>query len=108
MVSKSNINANIEKITLFNSYVADHPLQQIAFDLADYSKSKEHNEEVAYIFMGIDYFTKFLVAYPLKTKQGVELADALEKNDKRHWKNGSIDIRHGGGDKHKGIHKSFK
>ena len=32
--------------------------------------------------MGIDYFTKFLVAYPLKTKQGVELADALEKTIK--------------------------
>ena len=50
--------------------------------MADYSKSKEHNDGFAYIFMGIDYFTKFLVAYPLKTKQGVELAGALEKTIK--------------------------
>ena len=67
--------------TLFNSYVADHPLQQVGVDLADYNKSKEHNDGYSYIFMGICYFSKYLVAYPIKTKQGKDLTEALKKND---------------------------
>ena len=64
--------------SLFNSYVADHPLQQVGIDLADYNKSKEHNDGYAYIFMGVCYFSKYIVAYPLKTKQGKDLTDALK------------------------------
>ncbi len=80
----------LKKRTLFNSDAAEHPLQQIAIDLADYSKSKEHNDGFAYILMGVDYFSKFLVAYPLKTKQGIDLAGALETTIKelekwKHW-----------------------
>ena len=58
-------------------HVADHPLQQVAVDLADYSKSKQHNDGYSYIFMAIDYFTKLIIAYPLNTNQGVALTDAL-------------------------------
>ena len=36
--------------------------------------------------MAIDHFTKCIVAYPLKTKQGVELADALTKTINDLWK----------------------
>ena len=78
-LSKQSSIQTFTKRKLFNSYVADHPLQQVAVDLADYSKSTEHNDGYAYIFMAIDYFTKFIVAYPLKTKQGVDLAPALIK-----------------------------
>ena len=65
--------------TMFNSYVADHPLQQVGIDLADYNKSKDHNDGYSYIFMGICYFSKYLVAYPIKTKQGKDLTEALKK-----------------------------
>jgi hypothetical protein len=78
-LAKQSSIQTLTKRTLYNSYVADHKLQVVGCDLADYSRSKEHNDGYAYIFMAIDYFTKFIVAYPLKTKQGVELADALTK-----------------------------
>ena len=68
-----------KKDSSFNSYVADHPLQQVAIDLADYSKSKEHNDGYSYIFLAIDYFSKWIVAIPIKTKQGVDLVEALKK-----------------------------
>ena len=54
----------LTKRKLFNSYVADHPLQQVVIDLADYSQSKEHYDGYSYICMAIDYFTKLIVAYP--------------------------------------------
>jgi hypothetical protein len=63
--------------SLYNSYVADHPLQQVAIDLADYSKSKEHNDGYQYIFVAVDYFSKFIVAYPMLDKRGSDLTTAL-------------------------------
>jgi hypothetical protein len=62
----------------YNSYVADHPLQQVAIDLADYSKSKAHNDGYQYIFVAVDYFSKYIVAYPMKSKQGSDLTIALK------------------------------
>ena len=58
-----------KKGSLWNSYVADHPLQQVAVDLADYNKSKQVNDGYAYIIIACGYFTKFVFAKALKTKQ---------------------------------------
>lgn len=69
----------LTKRKLFNSYVASHPMQQIGVDLADYSKSSQHNDGYSYIFVGVDYFSKFVVAFPLTTKTGSDLAHALSK-----------------------------
>ena len=50
-----------KKGKLWNSYIADHPLQQVAVDLADYNKSKHFNDGFSYIWAGVDYFTKFVL-----------------------------------------------
>ena len=66
-----------KKGKLWNSYIADHPLQQVAVDLADYSKSTKFNDGFAYIWVGVDYFTKFVFAKALKNKTTPELTEAL-------------------------------
>ena len=67
----------------WNSYVADHPLQQVAVDLADYNKSKQANDGYAYSFVACDYFTKYVFAKALKTKQAGKLTEALKGMIKR-------------------------
>ena len=57
-----------QKGKLWNRYIADHPLQQVAVDLADYSKSKQFNDGFTYIFLGVDYFAKYMFAKALKNK----------------------------------------
>ena len=61
----------------FNSYITKHPLEQIAVDLADYSKGKEFNDGYAYIFVAVDYFTKYMFVKPLVSKNAKELTQAL-------------------------------
>ena len=63
----------------FNSYIADAPLDEVGADLADYSRSKQHNDGYAYIFVAVDYFTKYCVAMPMKTKQADDCVSALEE-----------------------------
>ena len=67
-----------KKGKLWNSYIADHPLQQVAVDLADYNKSKHFNDGFSYIWVGVDYFTKFVFAKALKDKKSPELTEALK------------------------------
>ena len=67
-----------KKGKLWNSYIADHPLQQVAVDLADYNKSKHFNDGFSYIWVGVDYFTKFVFAKALKDKTAPELTEALK------------------------------
>ena len=62
---------------LWNSYVADHPLQQVAIDLADYTRSKQYNDGYSYICVCVDYFTKYVFAKALKNKKPDDLTDAL-------------------------------
>lgn len=78
-LAKQSIVQTKRKDTAFNSYVADHPLQQVGIDLADYSKSKDHNDGYAFIFVSVDYFSKWITAIPLKTKQGKDLVEALKQ-----------------------------
>ena len=63
----------------YNSYVADEPLQEFQVDLADYSKSAEHNDGYAYALCCIDIFTKYAYCIPLKTKQKKEVAEAFKE-----------------------------
>ena len=67
-----------KKGKLWNSYIADHPLQQVAVDLADYNKSTHFNDGCSYIWVGVDYFTKFVFAKALKDKTAPELTEALK------------------------------
>ena len=67
-----------KKGKLWNSYIADHPLQQVAVDLADYNKSKHFNDGCSYIWVGVDHFTKFVFAKALKDKTAPELTEALK------------------------------
>jgi hypothetical protein len=66
-----------QRSPLWTSYVADHPLQQVAIDLADYSRSKQYNDGYCYICVCVDYFTKYAFAKALKTKKPDELTEAL-------------------------------
>ena len=53
----------------FNSYVADHALQEIQIDIAVFTDSTDENKGVAYGFVAIDVFTKFCHAIPIKDRK---------------------------------------
>ena len=76
-----------KKGKLWNSYIADHPLQQVAVDLADYNKSKHFNDGFSYIWVGVDYFTKFVFAKALKDKKNTGINRSVERYDKRNGAN---------------------
>jgi len=59
----------------FNSYVADHKLQQIHADLADF---RQGGGEYKYALIAIDIFSKFVVGVPMKGKTASDCRDALE------------------------------
>ena len=48
----------------FNSYVADHALQEIQIDIAVFTDSAEENKGFAYCFVAVDIFTKFCHSVP--------------------------------------------
>ena len=47
-------------------------------DVANYNKSKHFNDSCSYIWVGVDYFTKFVFAEGLKDKSAPELTEALK------------------------------
>ena len=58
-------NSNI----LANSYVANHALQQIEIDLIDMTDKASQNDGYRYAVSGVDIFSKYGWALPIKTKQ---------------------------------------
>ena len=61
----------------FNSYIVDSPNQEIAVDLADFSRNGIYNRGYRYIFIAVDAFTKYCWVVPMKSKDASECAKAL-------------------------------
>ena len=59
----------------FNSFISTHPLFEIELDLIDLTKKAEENDGYRYALVGIDNFTKYAWAVPMKTKKPIELFD---------------------------------
>ena len=55
------------------------PSEQMQIDLIDFSKLKKSNNNVSYILVGIDCFSKKIWAFPAKTKTAKEISPILEK-----------------------------
>ena len=62
-----------------NSYVADEPLEEIQIDLADFTASASVNDGYRYLFVGIDIFTKFCHAVPVKSKTITDSVNAMKE-----------------------------
>jgi hypothetical protein len=60
-----------------NPYFSYYPRQQVQCDLIDIQKLAVHNDNVKYLLVCIDIFTRKAWVRPLKTKQGKENATAL-------------------------------
>jgi hypothetical protein len=67
----------------FNSYVADHALQEIQIDIAVFTDSAEENKGFANCFVAVDMFTKFCHVVPIKDRKPPEsvraMTEVLEK-----------------------------
>lgn len=61
-----------------NSYVANHPLQQIEIDLIDMTTKASDDDGYRYAVSGVDIFSKYGWAMPIKTKQPHDVLDGLK------------------------------
>ena len=61
----------------WNSYVADHKLQQVHADIADFRQGSD-DIEWKYALIAIDIFTKVVVGTPMKGKTAADCKEALE------------------------------
>jgi hypothetical protein len=61
-----------------NSYVANHVLQQIEIDLIDMTSKASDNNGYRYAVVGIDIFSKYGWAMPIKTKQPQDVLAGLK------------------------------
>ena len=50
------------------------PAQQMQIDLIDFTQLKKANDEISYILVGIDCFTKKNWTYPAKNKSAKEIS----------------------------------
>ena len=62
-----------------NSYVANRPLQQIEIDLIDMTKIASDNDGYRYAVTGVDIFSKYGWAMPIKTKQPHDVLIGLKE-----------------------------
>ena len=67
----------LKRTPFYNSYVADHRLQQIHADIADFRQGSD-DIEFKYAFIAIDIFSRFVVGCPMKGKTGPDCKQALE------------------------------
>jgi len=54
------------------------PFDQFQIDLADFSNISQHNDNFKHLLVCIDVFTRFVWVVPLKSKQGINVSNALE------------------------------
>ncbi len=66
--------------TEYNPYYIYKQRQLVQGDLIDIQKIKEKNDQIQYLFLLIDVFSKKMWVYPLKDKKGKTVLQAL-----RHW-----------------------
>lgn len=64
--------------SIFNPYYVYKRRELIQADLIDISELRAHNNGVRYLLLIIDVFTKKIWVYPLKTKEGLRVREALE------------------------------
>ena len=84
-ITKQDVDAWFEKQSsqqlkrkaFYNSYVADHKLQQIHADIADFRQGSD-DIEFKYAFISIDIFSRFIVGCPMKGKTADDCKTALE------------------------------
>ena len=69
----------LKPYTGHNSYIVDRQFQEIAADLADFSRNSIYNRGYGYIFIAVDSFSKFAWAAPMKSKDASECAKALKE-----------------------------
>ena len=62
-----------------NSYVANRPLQQIEIDLIDMTSKASENDGYRYAVSGVDIFSKYGWAMPIKTKQPHDVLIGLKE-----------------------------
>ena len=55
----------------------DRPLQEVAVDLADFSRNAIYNRGYGYIFIAVDAFSKYCWCVPIKSKDASECTKAL-------------------------------
>lgn len=67
----------LKRRSFYNSYVADHKLQQIHADIADFRQGSD-DIEFKYAFIAIDIFSRFIVGCPMKGKTADDCKQALE------------------------------
>ena len=75
--SKKQESQQLKRKYFYNSYVADHKLQQIHADIADFRQGSD-DIEYKYAFIAIDIFSRFIVGCPKKGKTGPDCKQALE------------------------------
>lgn len=63
----------------FNPYFAKCRRQFVQTDLIDVSRLKTTNRGIKYLMVLIDVFSRYLWVYPLKTKSGLDVRNALEE-----------------------------
>lgn len=74
---EKQVSQQLKRKSFYNSYVADHKLQQIHADIADFRQGSD-DIEFKYAFISIDIFSRFIVGCPMKGKTAEDCKQALE------------------------------
>ena len=62
-----------------NSYIANYPRDQYQMDIGDMNELKKTKKQKRYLFVIIDIFSKYSVAYPLSDKSSDQAYTAIKK-----------------------------
>jgi len=63
----------------YNSFIAKDFLEQIQLDIADFTKNAEQNDGFRYALVGVDVFSRYGWAVPMRTKQPHDLINAFKE-----------------------------
>ena len=63
----------------YNSFIVNHFLDQIQLDIADLTQNASSNEGYRYALVGVDVFSRYAWADPLKTKQPADVLNAFKE-----------------------------
>ena len=55
-------------------------------DLADMQSLSKYNKGIKYLLCAIDLFSKYAWFVPLKTKRGITIVNAFQKNNLNRWR----------------------
>ena len=69
----------------YNSFVSPHPLFEIELDLIDMTVKAEENDGYRYAMVGIDNFSKFAWAVPMKCKTAAAVVLSPKFAHCTHW-----------------------